>query len=209
MDSSFDKFLALPAGSKLAIVLVFAALVGAGWYFTFYEEIYNNIVAERAKTPSLTQELSNEKALLKNLEAFKLEIDRLRRERDEMRSRLPEKAEIADLLKKIEGKAKTIAGLRIMRFERQPEEMAELYARIPVKMVLEGSFNELVTFFFYVGTLKRIVNVEDISFTATKREDGKTHLTALCNLTTFQYVAPKQAPAGRGGKKKKAKGGGH
>lgn len=215
MASGFDKISSLPAAQKAALLIMVMAAVAAGWYFMYYDETRTKIATATGKTAQLNKTLAEEKEIEKNLARYKAEIDELRAERDRMRDRLPDNAEIADLLEKIHGQAK-ITGLEIARFERKPTEVESMYARIPVKMELVGTFNEVATFFFYLGKLTRIVNVEDIQLAASgksrEERERSNDLLATCTATTFMYV-PEGAnvPAGKGAKKKRrarpAKGG--
>lgn len=208
MEQLYDKLGALPSAQKAALLIMLMAAVGAGWYFMYYDETRTLIAKEKGQTDQLTKTLSEEKEIESNLATYKAEIEELRSERDRMRDRLPDNAEIADLLEKIHGQAK-ITGLEIARFERKPTEVESLYARIPVKMELKGSFKEISTFFFYLGKLTRIVNVEDIQLASksNKREDreGESVLLASCTATTFMYVADGAKKAAGKGKGKKIK----
>ncbi|MCA9545682.1 MAG: type 4a pilus biogenesis protein PilO [Myxococcales bacterium] len=208
MEQLYDKLSALPAAQKAALLIMLMAAVGAGWYFLYYDETRTLIAKEKGQTDQLTKTLADEKEIEKNLAVYKAEIEELRAERDRMRDRLPDNAEIADLLEKIHGQAK-ITGLEIARFERKPTEVESMYARIPVKMELVGNFKEITTFFFYLGKLTRIVNVEDIqlatkSTTREEREKG-TVLLASCTATTFMYVAEGGAAPGQKPQRKGAK----
>lgn len=206
-ESQFDKFLATPPSTKVAAIVLAMGLIGAGWYFLYYGEVEAALVTERQKTPQLAKTLSEEKEIEKNLQKYKDEIEKLRKSRDEMRDRLPENAEIADLLQQIHSQAK-IVGLEIARFERGEDEVETMYARIPVKMVLRGTFHQVATFFYYLGKLTRIVNVENIELTALDRAAGEERIQAVCNATTFMYVPPAEsADGGRSKKGKKKKGG--
>lgn len=199
-ESQFDKFLATPTSTKVAALILFMGLIGAGWYFLFYGEVEAALVKAQNRTPQLNKTLAEEQDIEKNLKKYKDEIERLSKARDEMRDRLPEGAEIAELLLQIERQAKVV-GLDILRFERGEDEVEQLYARIPVRMVLRGTFHQVATFFYYLGKLTRIVNVEDIELTALDRKDGEERVEAVCTATTFRYVPPTDG----GGKRKKGK----
>jgi type IV pilus assembly protein PilO len=198
----FDKFLAVPTSQKVVLLVVLMALIGAGWYFLMFEEVSTNIAKEAKRTPALNKSLSEEQEIEKNLVKYQEEIEQLKKVRDEMRDRLPDSAEIADLLQKIHGQAK-IVGLEIARFERGDTVLEQTYARIPVRMTLKGSFNQVSTFFYYLGKLTRIVNVENIELTAANRQDSGSDLVAICTATTFQYLPPGAAAAAGGKKRKK------
>ncbi|MEZ4467885.1 MAG: type 4a pilus biogenesis protein PilO, partial [bacterium] len=143
-----------------------------------------------------------------HLEERRNEIQELKRLRDEMRSRLPDNAEIAELLQQIHSQAK-IVGLEISRFERGEMLREALYARIPVKMILTGTFSQIASFYFNLGQLQRIVNVQDIELTTIRRgsDVSEERLVANCVATTYQYIpgaetaAAAPASAAAGGKK--------
>ena len=189
MAEGFDKLLAIPTSQKAALLVAVMAMIGAAWYFLMFEEVAAGIDKENARTPALNKTLSEEQEVAKNLQSYRDEIEVLKKVRDEMRDRLPENAEIADLLQKINGQAK-IVGLEIARFERGDTVPETLYARIPVKMTLKGSFNQVSTFFYYLGRLTRIVNVENIELAAVSRQGGDDQLVAQCTATTFMYLPP-------------------
>ena len=207
-ESSFDKFLATPTSTKVAALVLCAGLMGAAWYVLFYGEVEAALVSEASKTKKLTDELNAEKEIEKNLKLYQEEIERLRKARDEMRDRLPENAEIAELLQQIHGQAK-IVGLDIMRFERGEDEVETMYARIPVTMVLRGTFHQVAMFFYYLGRLTRIVNIENIKLETldARAADGATdQIRATCTATTFMYVPPSSTADSGGGKAGKKSG---
>ena len=192
MSKALDKFLAAPASTKLALLILVMGLVGAAWYTLYYDEVLTSYDRELRRTPQLNKEFAEQKEVEKNLVRFEEEITRLKRARDKMRDRLPENAEIAGLLQQIHSQAKVV-GLDILSFERGQDEAEQLYARIPVTMTLLGTFHQITTFFYYLGKLTRIVNVENIQLTSASREDGLNKIKAVCNATTFMYLSAEQA----------------
>ena len=194
MSEVFDKFLATPTSTKVALLILLLGFVAGGWWVLFYDDLLTSLESERRRTPQLNRTLSEEQEIEKNLVRFQDEITRLQRARDKMRDRLPENAEVAALLQQIHSQAKVV-GLEIQRFERAPNEAAELYAKIPVTMTLKGSFHQVATFFYYLGQLTRIVNVENISLESMDRNDGGNMIQAVCDATTFMYLPPPNAPA--------------
>lgn len=209
MAEGFDKFLAIPTSQKVALFVVVMGAIAAGWYFLYFEETQSAIAAELNRAPQLIKDRDAEKTILKDLDARQQEIEKLRKERNDMRDRLPDSAEIADLLEKIHSQA-NIVGLQIERFERTDEEADQLYARIPVQMRLKGTFQEVSTFFYYLGRLTRIVNVENIQLTMPrtqgKDQEPNDTLVATCTATTFRYLAQAETPAPAAETKKGKKG---
>ena len=170
MADSFDKFLAAPTSTKVATLGLLMGIIGAAWYSLYFTDVQAATSRESSKTGQLTKTLSEERKILEELSQTRAEIERLKSVRDEMRDRLPDDAEISELLQQIEGQAK-IVGLEILRFEPGAHQAEKTYARIPVTMTLRGTFHQITTFFYYVGKLTRIVNVENISLTTIEQTD--------------------------------------
>lgn len=188
MGDALEKFSAIPTAQKFLVLVLALAVVGAGWYFGLIADVEAKVDAANASTRTLNGKLTEAQGKIANIKKFEEEVEALKRQREEMTDRLPADEEIASLLQKIHGQGK-IVGLEINRFERQPAEVAELFVRIPVRMTLTGTFHQIATFFFYVGRLTRIVNVENIALATVASKDGESEglLTATCTATTFMY----------------------
>ena len=188
MGDALEKFSAVPTAQKFLVLLLVLGVVGAGWYFGLISDVEAKVEAANASTRTLNGKLTEAQGKIANIKKFEEEVETLKRQREEMTDRLPADEEIASLLQKIHGQGK-IVGLEINRFERQPPEVAELFVRIPVRMTLTGTFHQIATFFFYVGRLTRIVNVENIALATVASKDGESDglLTATCTATTFMY----------------------
>jgi type IV pilus assembly protein PilO len=66
-----------------------------------------------------------------------------------------------------------------------------------MRVSLTGKFHQIAKFFYGVGQLDRIINVEDISLTAPKRVGDEIHLKVECLTTAFRAVgAPAQPRPG-------------
>jgi type IV pilus assembly protein PilO len=204
MASSLDKLAAAPASSKAIVLILLLGLVGAGWWTLYYSELLDKVAKSERETPQLTKKVAKEEAALKELSKYQDLINKLKQERNHMRDRLPEKPAISMLLEQIHNQAK-IVGLAVDRFERNQSTREELYARIPVKMQLTGSFHQVATFFYYLGRLTRLVNVQDIDLKTLGRKPDKEgnfdlRIVANCSATTFMYLARDDASAAGGGK---------
>jgi type IV pilus assembly protein PilO len=188
MGDALEKFSAIPTAQKFLVLLLALGVVGAGWYFGLIADVEAKVEAANASTRTLNGKLTEAQGKIANIKKFEEEVEALKRQREEMTDRLPADEEIASLLQKIHGQGK-IVGLEINRFERQPAEVAQLFVRIPVRMTLTGTFHQIATFFFYVGRLTRIVNVENIALATVASKDGESDglLTATCTATTFMY----------------------
>lgn len=187
MGELLEKFSGIPAAQKFLILLLVMGLVGGAWYSLSIMDLDEQLESARRDTQKLNNDLTAENAKVANLRKFEEEVETLKKQREEMTDKLPADEEIASLLQKIHSQGK-IVGLEINRFERDAPKVAELFVRIPVKMTLSGTFHQIATFFYYVGKLTRIVNVEDINLTIDRKDPkAAASLQATCTATTFMY----------------------
>ena len=198
MASTLDKLVDAPGPTKVAIAVLVFGLVAAGWYTLYYSESADKVIEASRRTPRLNKELRQQREIEKNLEKFKQEISTLKQARDQMRDRLPDSPAIAGLLQQIHSQAKVV-GLKVESFKRSKDQAEKLYARIPVKMTLVGTFHQVATFFYYLGRLTRIVNVEDITLVTEERDETKNIIRAECQASTFMYLRPAEDSEGQQG----------
>jgi type IV pilus assembly protein PilO len=68
----------------------------------------------------------------------------------------------------------------------------KFYDEIPVKVQIEGSFHNTVSFFAKVAKLPRIINIEDISMSDSKDVKGKGRIVKTsCTVKTYMFVDKK------------------
>ncbi|MCU0663998.1 MAG: type 4a pilus biogenesis protein PilO [Myxococcota bacterium] len=202
-----DKLAKVPLSRKIAVLVVFVFLIGVGFWFQFY-------------TP-VTEELDNLKTQYAQLEEQQNEArqrkatyDRDRRRRDELEKNfvqqikaLPADAQISAFLNKLSIQAELV-GLEILSVKPTEEEAAEYFVRIPVELQMRGTFHQLSKFFYLVGNLDRIINIENISFEAEQADESSTILKSKVLATTFRSAQPGEAMAAGGAKGvRKRKGG--
>lgn len=81
---------------------------------------------------------------------------------------------------------------------KQPPAEEDYYEEIPVKVIVNGSYQSTVVFFEKVARLPRIINIEDISMGEYKSVKGKGWLlNTSCTIKTYMFVQK----AGEAGKK--------
>jgi type IV pilus assembly protein PilO len=75
------------------------------------------------------------------------------------------------------------------------EEGVGFYAKIPVELRLRGRYHELAKFFYNVGRLERVINLENINLNLDTRrergsdtEEGDIILGAQVLATTFRAL---------------------
>lgn len=201
MNNLVDKFNSFPLGHRvLGLVFIFFAIAAAS-YFLVFDPIRINTENRRGEIVELQRKKETLTQLKNNRAEVLAQLEQLKRQLVIAQEKLPKSAEIPSLLQRIHNQAKT-AGLEIRKFQRNPDIARDFYMEIPVDMELNGTFDELANFFYYVSRMTRIVNVSSIGLKRTKsglNADGALAVTA--RATTFRFKSESEMQAG-GGKKK-------
>lgn len=195
-----DQLSKLSLTKKLAILAVLVVLLGAGFWSLYYGP-------KSEELESLRQEYISLQKKKAEAEQRKATYDMDRRKRDELQrtytdqiKALPPDAEISSFLNKINAQA-DLVGIKILAVTPQKEEASQYYAKIPVQLKLEGSYHQIAKFFYLVGNLDRIINIEDINFRVKKIDESDVVLTVSALATTFRSVQPGEAAGAKKGRK--------
>lgn len=150
-----------PAPIKaVVLVLAFAAVLGAGYKLMITDQLAQ-LEKKEQEEQQLRQEFATKQARAANLDAYKTQLEEMRRSFGAMLRQLPGQAEIDALLIDI-SQAGLAAGLQQELFAPQPEVQREFYAEVPIQIRLSGSYHQFGEFASSVAALPRIVTLHDI-----------------------------------------------
>ena len=151
-----------PAPVKAIVLLIaFVAVLAAGYKFMITEQL-TTLERKEQEEQELRLSFSNKQARAANLEAYKAQLEDMRRSFGAMLRQLPGKTEIDALLIDI-SQAGLGAGLQQELFAPQAEVAREFYAEVPIQIRLSGNFHQFGEFASSVAALPRIVTLHDIS----------------------------------------------
>ena len=185
-----EKLTKMPVAKKVFFLAFFVVLVGAGFWFNFYSPVLEDLDNLEKKHKTLVRDLSEAEKTKKTYEADRQKRDELSKSSSKQLQMLPTDAEMASFLNNLNSQAELV-GLEIMAVKPLDEEPARYYARIPVQLKLRGSFHQISKFFYLVGNLDRIINIEDINLGEGEMDDSGIVLTAEVLATTFRSVQPR------------------
>jgi type IV pilus assembly protein PilO len=194
MALSMDSVLKLPT-SKKVIILVAILCVFAGLYFyLFFMPQREEINLAKRELSKLTKELSESKAITRDLEKFKDQVAKLNEELKHALTQLPNEKEIPEILKNISSLGKE-SNLEFTLFRPKPEEPQQFYAKVPIELVALGSYHNIGIFFDKVSKLPRIINVVDFNMTRAKEIKGRSETEILvktsCMINTYRFLEKK------------------
>jgi len=204
MDSQIEKILKLPLRQKVGLLFFIVALLGAAFYFVFYQPKTQELQTLQTKLDGLNKQADESRKLANNLPKYKQEYQQLQDDLKFALTELPDQKEIPSLLTAISNAGKD-AGLEFLLFKPKPEEPKDFYAAVPVDISVAGTFYNVADFFQAVATLPRIVNISNVVFSDIKTANGLTTLKVNCLATTFRFLEKKEIKDEKKADEKKAK----
>jgi type IV pilus assembly protein PilO len=187
MEKFLEQFAKVPLQQKLAGLGLFIVLIGVATYSL-------SISGSMDKATQLDTEIATQEAKLVELEQkaqhrtqFLREVERLKQRLREAEEQLPKQAEIPKVLRDIDYEAKQ-AGLRVDRFEPQPEALQGDFAAMPLKMTVRGNYHELAVFLDRLAKMPRIVNVTDLNMTTPTIESKKVVVASSYTATIYRFL---------------------
>ncbi|HVP62552.1 MAG TPA: type 4a pilus biogenesis protein PilO [Myxococcaceae bacterium] len=194
MDELIEKVLKAPPLQRwggLAAVLVL--LTVANFFFMVRPEL-DTLEGQAAQQRQLDSQLQEKSEIAQNLNERRREMDLLQQRLDEALSELPEAADLDELLAQLNEIGRK-SGLEISTVEPAPEESAQIYVKIPIKMALTGNYHEIAMFLQSLANLRRIVNVNNIQLGSPTLKAEKVVLSTSFVATTFRFLDPKTQAA--------------
>ncbi|MCA9597924.1 MAG: type 4a pilus biogenesis protein PilO [Myxococcales bacterium] len=181
----------LPFLAKLGIGTGLLVLVGVAYFVVFYGDLASSIKAAQGRERQLRSDLAearkNEFAYQKDLAEL---TDRQQRQR-ELQKILPATTEYPSFLSSLQSVA-NVSGVTLSAWTPQEEIPEQFYARVPMKLELTGRFHQVAKFFYGVGQLDRIINMENISVTDPKQEGDEVDVKVEVLATAFRALAEGQ-----------------
>ena len=203
MATSLESIIKLPTLHKIGILALISVLIVGGYWLGPYQKKMRRIAAKESQLADLTREMNIKKNIAKDLDKFKAELTSMNEELKTVLTKLPDKKEIPNLLKSISNMSKE-AGLEVLLFKPQGEKSGQFYARVPVELKFTGSYHKIGMFFYYVGTLPRIVNIENFSIKNAKaKSKDEILLSTSCVAETYRYKESAPPPKKKGKRQKK------
>jgi type IV pilus assembly protein PilO len=194
MDLKMDSILKLPSSKKVIILIVILGVITAGFYFRFYGPQQEELKALRADLNKSVEELNKSRTIARDYQKFQEQVTKLDIELKNALTQLPNEKEIPEILKNITVLGKE-SNLEFTLFRPKAEEPQQFYAKVPIELILLGSYHNTGIFFDKVSKLPRIINVVDFNLTQSKDTKGKGNSEILiktsCLLNTYRFIEKK------------------
>ena len=189
----------LPLVARIGVGAGALVLVGVAYFVIFYGDIESSIKVQQSAETQLHTDLAdarkNEFAYQKDLAEL---TDRQQRQR-ELNKVLPTDTEYPAFLSAVQSVA-NVSGIGLTAWAPQPEVAEQFYSRVPMKVSLVGRYHQVAKFFYGVGQLDRIINMENISLTEPKLQGDDIVVKTEALATAFRSLDDSKAvPADKRG----------
>ncbi|MGQ9509570.1 MAG: type 4a pilus biogenesis protein PilO [Thermodesulfobacteriota bacterium] len=194
MALTIDSILKLPTSKKVLILVGIIGVIVALYAYLFFVPFQNEKEVLRRELNKLMKELNEGKMIARDLEKFKKQVEKLNSQLSDALTQLPNEKEIPEMLKNISRLGRE-SNLEFTLFKPKPEEPQQFYAKVPIDLVVIGSYHETGTFFDKISKLPRIINVVDFNMSRAKEVKGREKdvlVKTSCLINTYRFIEPKK-----------------
>jgi type IV pilus assembly protein PilO len=182
-----------PIAKLVAIVIIAAAVGGAGYWFFTCQEL-EELDKVRLAEQQLRQEFVAKQQVMANIDDYRAQIEEMQRMLKDMLRQLPTRTEMPDLLEDISTTGKR-NGLNFELFKPENEQPREFYAAKPISIKALASYHQFGAFVSNVAAMSRIVTLENANLSIEKPKVGKASsnsedkpLLIEATLQTYRYL---------------------
>ena len=183
-----------PLLGKSLVGFLMVALTAILYYVVWYGDVSDAIDKQKKQESALSTELAQAQQTAFEYHKDLAELTERQQRQRELNKILPEKTEYPAFLSALQGVA-NVAGISLQGWSPQEEVVQKFFARVPMKLTIVGKFHQIAKFFYGVGQLDRIINIENISLKEPKLVGDDINLKVDCLATAFHILAT--APAGQ------------
>ena len=167
----------------ILLVVVFAAVVAAGWYFDWQDQ-QERLEQVQSQEDQLRTQFEIRQRRAAALDDYKAQLEEMEDSFGAMLRQLPSRVEVAGLLVDI-SQTGLASGLEFELFRPQNTREREFYAEMPIQIEVRGSYHQFGRFVSGVANLPRIVTLHDVTI---RDAGGNGELTMQATARTYWYL---------------------
>jgi type IV pilus assembly protein PilO len=175
--------------------VILAAIIGALAFFLYFKPKDQDLKDLRAEREKLEVEVQDLKVKKQQLDRIESELAGMKTTLKELEVIIPEKKEIADILRKIQQLAFD-SRLEIVKFAPRGEIRKEFYAEWPIPIEVTGNYHNLATFFDRLSNFSRIFNIDDFVVRGLPSQTESTTVSSSFTAKTYYFLDESAAPPG-------------
>jgi len=194
MALSIGSILKLSTSKKVLILVGILCVITGLYFYAFFNPRQEELKVLKDVLSKQIKELNESKAITRDLKKFKEQAEALNVELANALTQLPNEKEIPEILKNITSLGKE-SNLEFTLFRPKTEEPQQFYAKVPIELIVLGSYHNTGIFFDKMSKLPRIINVVDFNMSRTKDIKGKLENEVLvktsCVVNTYRFIEKK------------------
>jgi type IV pilus assembly protein PilO len=182
-----------PLVAQVVVGVVAVSVIAIAYYLIIYSDVARDISNQTRQNAALKEDLAKAKQAEFDYHKDLVELTERQQKQRELNKVLPQTTEHPAFLSAVQGVA-NVSGVVLQGWNPQDEILQKFYAKVPMKVSLSGKYHQIAKFFYGVGQLDRIINVENISLTAPRVVGDEVQLKVECLTTAFRAVGGAAAP---------------
>jgi len=193
--------MSLPAQLGIAAV-IFAAIVGLGYWFGLKPMVEENSIAQQALDK---QKLQNDslKVFESKLPELEANIASLKQQLEIQKKIVPDEKEADQFMHMMQDTAQA-AGVEVRRYTSKGVNTHDFYSELPFEMDIDGPYYSVLNFFERTAKLERIINISGMKMATPKRSsdagvkgkyDYRADESVVAGLTATTFFSHEPAPA--------------
>ena len=182
-----------PLAVQVGMGILVVSIIAIAYYLIIYGDVARDISNQKKQNGTLKEELTKVKQAEFDYHKDLVDLTERQQKQRELNKVLPPTTEYPAFLSAVQGVA-NVSGVSLQAWNPQDEILQKFYAKVPMRVSLQGKFHEIAKFFYAVGQLDRIINVENISLMQPKAVGDEVRLRAECLTTAFRAIGAAAAP---------------
>lgn len=183
-DLDFNNIGSWPGPFKaILMILAFAIVIGAGYYF-YLTDKQNMLERAEVRETELRADYEVKAEKAANLEEYRSQKQQMEATFGALLKQLPQDTEVPGLLDDITRTALDNE-LTIESIDLQAERQLEFYVELPIDIVVEGNYHKIGTFVSGVAALSRIVTLHDFTL---EPQGSPLNLKLKILAKTYRYL---------------------
>ncbi|MBU2809327.1 type 4a pilus biogenesis protein PilO [Acidithiobacillus ferrooxidans F221] len=200
-----DDIVRWPAKTKLVAIVIIVLILGILAWFEFISPENSQYNQLKTQEDSLKTQVRQKQLLAASLPAYQAQIVEMNRRFQDFLQQLPNRTQIPSLLDDVTLAGRS-RGLDFELFQPTSEVSKNFYAKIPVRLKVVGTYNDIGRFAAAVAAMPRIVTINDIDIarmpdvgtTSLAKAQASQKLVMQCTATTYRYLDNRDNASGRG-----------
>jgi type IV pilus assembly protein PilO len=185
-----------PVIAQVVMGVVIVSVVAIAYYLIIYSDVARDIANQKKQNVTLKEDLAKAKQAEFDYHKDLVELTERQQKQRELNKVLPQTTEYPAFLSAVQGVA-NVSGVVLLGWSPQEEVLQKFFAKVPMKVSLQGRFHQVAKFFYAVGQLDRIINVENISLTSPKVVGDEVQLKVECLTTAFRALGGPKPPGAK------------